>query len=240
MSEQRADLLSPEEVERWADTLTSEMCDLNSPIRNALLRGLDEPSLAHAIASKIVLPGLELPLDPAIAAGWRELIASGNSDKIREIFKKVLRESPRAYFEFLRKLADKAQSRKALLALANKLKGKQGRAVKLAPDHYKHLAERADSLYPVLLYILRERERGTNHTIQELLEFLSVDYSSQVAYLQKHIDRLDEALRNPKIPQECEKIETRARLLAAGLAGCEEKYAFSSSVERVRQVWRRK
>lgn len=239
MSEQRVDLLSPEEVERWAETFTAELCDPNSPIRDALLRGLDEPDLARAIAPKILPPGLQIPLDPAIAAGWRELIASGNRDKIREVFRKMLREIPRAYFEFLRKLFDKTESRKAMLALANKFKGKQGRVVKLALGHYEYLADRADSLYPVLLYVLRERN-GTSHTIAELLEFLFADYPIPVAYLQRHIDSLDEALRNPKYLKGAKRIETRARPLAAGLAGCEEKYAFSSSVERVRQARRRK
>ncbi len=86
----------------------------------------------------------------------------------------------------------------------------------------------------------RELELGTKHSVAEVLDFLVPDYESHVTYVRRHILKLEEALRNPpKHLKDARRIETRANLLAAGLAGCDDGYAFNTSVEKVRQARRR-
>jgi hypothetical protein len=243
MADQGPELLSAEEVERWADILTEELLNPKSRLRGAILEGLGQPDLMLALAPQIRFPGIDRPLNPTLIPALpalRELIVSGNRDDIRHILRRMLSETPRTTLEWMRATLDPVHLRKFLLAEAGKFKGKQGPQPKLSPSNDKELISRADSLYPILLRVLRELELGTKHSVAEVLDFVVPDYESQVAYVRRHISTLEEALRNPqKHLKDAKRIETRARLLAAGLAGCDDGYAFNTSIEKVRQARRR-
>ena len=238
MAEPELELLSAEEVDRWADVIADELSKPNSDLRNLALTGLGEPDLMRWIAPRLPLPKLEpdSQLDySTVPALLREVIFKGDRKELHELAKRVLSETPRTTFESFRKMLDPASLRKILLAQADKFKGKQGPRLGLAPKEYEDLVVRADSLYPVLLYALRELDRGTKHTLPELLEFLLVDHERAVTYLKRHVLGIDAALRHPKFLKNAKRIETRAKRLAEGLAGCDHGYALSTSAERVRQ-----
>jgi hypothetical protein len=239
MADHSPELLSAEEVERWADILVDEFLNPKSLLRLFLLEGLGQPDVMRALAPRVRVPEVDRPLDPRSIPALRGLISSGNRDDIRKILKKTLSETPRAAFEWIRAKVDPANLRKFLLAEADKFKGKQGPRPRLSPNSDKELVSRADSLYPVLLRVLRELELGTKRSVAEVLDFLLPDYESRVTYVRRHILKLEEVLRNPpKHLKDAKRIETRARLLAAGLAGCDDGYAFNTSVEKVRQARR--
>lgn len=240
MADQSPELLSAEEVERWAETLADELLDPKSWLRTLVLKGFGQPDLMQSIAPLVRIPEVNTQFDPTVVPALNALVLSGDRDNIRSIIKRVLSEMPRVTFDWFRTNLDPAHTRKLLLAEASKLKGKQGPQPKLSPSTGKELVSRADSLYPVLLRVLRDLEGGTKHSAVEMLDFLRADYEGPVIYVRRHILKLEEVLRNPpKHLASAKRIETRAKLLAEGLAGCDDEYSFNTSVEKVRQARRR-
>jgi hypothetical protein len=235
MPDRSPELLSAEEVERWANTWADELLDPKSILRAQVLVGLQQKDMMRAMAAQIRIPGLKGQFRPKLVEPLRKLILSRDRERILRICRKMLSSIPRSSFEFVRNLLDRRSLRKFLLAEANKLKSKKGRPAKATLNRYADLVARAESLFPVLLHLLREIQRGTRHTVTEILDFLAADFEKPVAYLRRHIRILEETLNNPKFLKNAKRLETRARRLAAGLAGCDDGYKFSTSVERVGQ-----
>jgi hypothetical protein len=241
MADQSPELLSAEEVERWADILVDEFVNPKSLLRALLLEGSRRPDFMRAVTPLVrTTLGLDRPLKRKLVPALRELVLRGDRKLLRKVFIRMLRVMPRATFELVRTRISRAHLRKILLAQANQFKGKQGPQPKPSMSSHRELVSRADSLYPVLLWVLRELEHGTKHSVAKMLDFLLPDYESPVTYIRRHILKLEEDLGNPpKRLKDAKRIETRAKLLAAGLAGCDDGYAFNTSVEKVRQGRRR-
>lgn len=139
----------------------------------------------------------------------------------------------------LLRMADPVFFKQSLKELVAPFKFHRGPKPKIPVNAYGRLLEIATLLTPALCAILTQQKQ-TTHSISAILEYLRKDHPQASNFLSDHINRLIQAMNDPKILRRAQtRLEARARVLADALAGTDFGLTFSTSVERVREARRR-
>ena len=126
--------------------------------------------------------------------------------------------------------------RKALQEAARQFTAKRGRKPKARRLDYRKIGMWGDKLYPVCLRLLTElRFETPNHSVRELLEHLKQDHPEACNFLLRHLARCESTLKDKRLLKRAIRIESRARLLADGMAGADYGLKARTSIERARE-----
>jgi hypothetical protein len=110
----------------------------------------------------------------------------------------------------------------------------------ITQDEYTTLLETANFLLPAVSKLLAELSSGDSH--REIPKDMYEAHADADAckFLLRHEMTLEKALKDPALRKRAQKRPAaRARVIANAMAGCEYGYAFSTSLERVRDARRR-
>lgn len=230
------DYLSEGEMFQLAERFVDRLLDpKRSWFRKSMLEGLKRPEQAKLIVREMGWPD-ELH-GTAWATQFETSLQRRNRKRLLKLLKAQFVRNPilRAHERALLSLGDPAILRKGFLEVAKQFSGGPGRTALIEVSEYQKLAAIAEELYPVILKLLQELDRGTKRTIQELLEFWQPDYPTACSFLLRKLSRLQEGLNTRVLPRPAKKLQTRARVLSEALAGSKYGLTFSTSSERVRQ-----
>lgn len=230
------DYLSEDEIAHLVERLVDRLLDPTQPwSRKCILEGLKRPEQAKWLAREIGLP--DDVHDTAWAKQFEISLQRRNRKRLIELLKAEFVRSPipRGCETTVLSLGDPAILRKGMLEIAKRFSGKPGRKPLIEESEYQKLAAMAGELYPVILKLLQELDRGTKRTVRDLLEFWQLDHPTACGFLLRNLPRLQEGLNARVLPRPAKKLPTRARVLSEALAGTEYGLTLSTSIERVRQ-----
>jgi hypothetical protein len=110
------------------------------------------------------------------------------------------------------------RKRKAFQEAARQFTAKRGRKPKARRLDYRKIG----MIYPVCLRLLTElRFETPNYSVRELLEHLKQDDPEACNFLLRHLARFESTLKDKRLLKRAIRIESRARLLADGMAGAD-------------------
>jgi hypothetical protein len=188
---------------------------------------------------KEALGSLGLPLR-AQDTGWLtefgHALGRKNKKKLLVLIKEAFRKDPPSFEQVLqlRHLNLRALGRKALLEVAERLKGERGIPARIEPTEYPELAALGDRLTPACEKILQDVEATPNRSLTGIVEGCRTEYPEATTFLLRHFERLESALKDTELLNRAKKIDTRAGLLADAMAGAEYGVTPRTSIERAR------
>jgi hypothetical protein len=221
------------QIQTFVDSLL-----VNEGTRRLILEGLKNPAMLREIAKR---HGFPFPNDPGSRLRFKRAIEKKDRRTLLSIIRKDWPNDPIPHGK--ENLINDVQSkvltptilRKALISVADTLKqDRPGPPARIPPGSYAQLADKADSLFPVILKLLQNYPRS-GRTLEEHLDFMKSQHADACTFLATHVEQLKKLLGGEQLPKPAKKIKTKAHVIADSLAGCDYGLSFSTSIERVSQ-----